>query len=146
MSQIYLAGPFFSDEQIVRVKRIEAALDSNPTVTDYYSPRKHQKTENPEFTSPWAAEVFQRDIKNVTDADIILSIIDYRDNDADSGTAFEQGMAWVQKKPIIVFNELKFPVNLMLSESLTAYITNSDDIATYDFDQTPRLPFTGELF
>jgi len=75
-----------------------------------------------------------------------LSIIDYRDNDADSGTAFEQGMAWVQKKPIIVFNELKFPVNLMLSESLTAYITNSDDIATYDFDQTPKLPFTGELF
>ncbi len=55
-------------------------------------------------------------------------------------------MAWVQKKPIIVFNELKFPVNLMLSESLTAYITNSDDIATYDFDQTPKLPFTGELF
>ncbi|KGB50305.1 nucleoside 2-deoxyribosyltransferase [Leuconostoc mesenteroides P45] len=146
MSQIYLAGPFFSDEQIDRVKRIEAALDSNPTVTDYYSPRKHQKTENPEFTSPWAAEVFQRDIKNVTDAGIIFSIIDYRDDDADSGTAFEQGMAWVQKKPIIVFNELKFPVNLMLSESLTAYITNSDDIVTYDFDQTPKLPFTGELF
>ena len=39
--QIYLAAPFFSDEQIDRVARIEAALEANPTVTDFYSPRHH---------------------------------------------------------------------------------------------------------
>ena len=40
--QIYLAAPFFSEEQIDRVARIEAALEANPTVTDFYSPRHHQ--------------------------------------------------------------------------------------------------------
>ena len=71
MPQIYLAAPFFSDEQIDRAKRIESALDANPTVKDYYSPRQNQKTENPEFSAPWAAEVFQRDVTNVMAADII---------------------------------------------------------------------------
>ncbi|MCO6184051.1 nucleoside 2-deoxyribosyltransferase [Leuconostoc fallax] len=146
MAQIYLAAPFFSDEQIDRVKRVEEALDANPTVTDYYSPRLHQETEHEQFTSKWAAEVFKRDTQNVTNADILLSIIDYRDNDADSGTAFEQGMAWVQQKPIIVLNELQFPVNLMLSESLTAYFTDAKHLVTYDFHTTPTHAFTGELF
>lgn len=146
MPQIYLAAPFFSDEQIDRAKRIESALDANPTVKDYYSPRQNQKTENPEFSATWAAEVFQRDVTNVMAADIIVSVIDYRDNDADSGTAFEQGMAWVAKKPIVVVNELQFPVNLMLSESLTAYVTAAETLKTYNFEQTPKIPFTGELF
>lgn len=38
MSQIYLAGPFFSEEQIDRVSRIEKALEENKTVTSFYSP------------------------------------------------------------------------------------------------------------
>ncbi len=41
MAQIYVASPFFSPEQVDRVKRLEAALAANPTVTDYYSPRLH---------------------------------------------------------------------------------------------------------
>ena len=44
MSQIYLAGPFFSEEQIDRVSRIEKALEENKTVTSFLlstsSPRK----------------------------------------------------------------------------------------------------------
>lgn len=44
MSQIYLAGPFFSEEQVERVARIEKALEENPTVTGFYSPRHHQES------------------------------------------------------------------------------------------------------
>jgi nucleoside deoxyribosyltransferase len=146
MAQIYLAAPFFSDKQIDRAQRVEAALTANPTVTDFYSPRLHQKTDNPEFTAPWAAEIFQRDVTNVQNADIVVAVIDYRDNDADSGTAFEIGMAWTLKKPIVVVNEEAFPVNLMLSESLTSYFTQAKDLAQYDFSTTPSTPFTGELF
>lgn len=43
MSQIYLAGPFFSEEQIDRVSRIEKALEENKTITSFYSPRITKK-------------------------------------------------------------------------------------------------------
>lgn len=36
--RIYLAGPFFSDEQIDRIARAEQALTQNQTVDSFFSP------------------------------------------------------------------------------------------------------------
>ncbi len=144
--QIYLAAPFFSDEQIDRVARIEAALEANPTVTDFYSPRHHQKTDNPEYSPAWAAEVFRRDVTQVLDADALVVVADFRDDDADSGTAFEAGMAWSLKKPVIMVEETDYKTNLMLTESLTAFVNKAEDLATYDFKNYPESKFEGQLF
>ncbi|WP_252893490.1 hypothetical protein [Lentilactobacillus senioris] len=38
MKNIYLAAPFFSDEQNERVTRVEEDLAANPTVGEVFSP------------------------------------------------------------------------------------------------------------
>ena len=43
--KIYLAGPFFSKEQISLIHSVEKALKNNPTVTEFHSPRLDQTCE-----------------------------------------------------------------------------------------------------
>ncbi len=45
--RIYLAGPFFSDEQIDRIARAEQALTQNQTVDSFFSPACRMKTAHP---------------------------------------------------------------------------------------------------
>ncbi|KRN33671.1 purine deoxyribosyltransferase [Weissella halotolerans DSM 20190] len=145
MMKIYLAAPFFSPEQIDRLERVEEALAKNPTVTQVYSPRQHQESQAEQFTPAWAAEIFKRDVGQVLDADALVVVADFHDNDADSGTAFEQGLAWATKKPIVLFEETDYPTNLMLTESLTAFMKTSDALMNYDFSQCPALPYDGKI-
>ena len=39
MVNIYIASPFFSDDQVDRVQRVEQALTANKTVDKFFSPR-----------------------------------------------------------------------------------------------------------
>ncbi|MBS0950410.1 nucleoside 2-deoxyribosyltransferase [Weissella minor] len=142
--QIYLAAPFFSDEQIARVEKIETALAKNPTVDDFYSPRLNQKTDAPEFSEAWAKEVFKRDVTQVKAADVLVTVADYRDNDADSGTAFEQGMAYALGTPVVMFEETDYQMNLMLTESLTTFVNDAEALATLDFNELPHSSFSGK--
>lgn len=143
--KIYLAAPFFSPTQIERLERIEKALAANTTVTDVYSPRHHQETSAAQFTPAWAAEIFQRDVSQVLDADALVVVADFQNEDADSGTAFEQGLAWANKKPIILFEETDYPTNLMLTESLTAFVKTPAALAAYDFERCPVQPYDGKI-
>ncbi|MDG3374996.1 nucleoside 2-deoxyribosyltransferase, partial [Vibrio parahaemolyticus] len=77
MSQIYLAGPFFSEEQVERIQRIEQALEDNTTVSTFYSPRHHQESDYEMFSAGWAQEVYQRDMTEVTDAQAVVAILDF---------------------------------------------------------------------
>ena len=45
MKRVYLAGPFFDDDQIDRIERMEKALAANPTVSEFFSPRNEQHDE-----------------------------------------------------------------------------------------------------
>lgn len=45
--RIYLAGPFFSPEQIARIEKVEAALRQNPTVDSFFSPRQSDENDTP---------------------------------------------------------------------------------------------------
>ena len=45
--RIYLAGPFFSDEQIDRIARAEQALTQNQTVDSFFSPRLSDENSTP---------------------------------------------------------------------------------------------------
>ena len=78
MSQIYLAGPFFSEEQIDRVSRIEKALEENKTVTSFYSPRHHQESNYELFSAGWAQEVYEKDMEELTNAEFVVAILDFR--------------------------------------------------------------------
>lgn len=144
MSQIYLAGPFFSEEQVDRVARIEKALEENPTVTGFYSPRYHQESNYEMFSAGWAQEVYEKDMAELTAADYVVAILDYEHQIIDPGTAYELGAATMMKKPMIVFQEETVPTNLMITQSLHTYLKTVDEVRDYDFKTLPVTKYVGE--
>lgn len=143
---IYLAGPFFDEEQIDRVSRLEMLLASHPQIGEVFSPRKHQHEEYEMFSPAWQTVTYQGDVQAIDDADVVVAIVDYVDDQVDSGTAWEIGYAHATGHPIILFKEKPGSVNLMLGKSLTAFLTKESQLAEYDFDQLPSIPYDGEMF
>ncbi len=147
--RIYLAGPFFSDEQIERIARAEHALTENQTVDSFFSPRLSDENESPslkEGTPEWAQMIFKKDVEEIDNADLVVAIADFVHENVDSGTAFEVGYAYHSNKPLIIVQELDEPLNLMLGQALTYYTTSVDDLAALDFNHLPTQPFSGKTF
>ncbi|USS88421.1 nucleoside 2-deoxyribosyltransferase [Fructilactobacillus hinvesii] len=145
MAQIYLAGPFFSDEQVARIEKIEAALTQNPTVQDFFSPRKNQETEHEQFTKPWATAIYHTDVSNIDAAEAVVAILDFEGEHVDSGTAFEIGYAVQKGTPVVVFHEKTGTVNLMIGESLHAYLKTPEEVSQYDFQAMPTNEYNGKF-
>lgn len=153
-ANIYLASPFFSEDQLERVMRVEQALDQNPFVNEYFSPRGEQLTHLAFGTKEWATAVYQNDVNHVDWADVVVAVLDFdgetelhgvRHGHVDSGTAMEIGYAVAKGKPVILVHEKGGIVNLMLSQSCQAYLESAEDIENYNFLQMPAIPFTGEV-
>lgn len=144
--KIYLASPFFDEEQIDRVSRAESALAKNETASSVFSPREHQHEEFEMFSHEWRIATYDGDVDAINDADIMVAVIDYVGQEVDPGTAWEFGYAVANNIPVIVVKEKEGSVNLMMGIPLTAYLTSVDDLATYDFDAVTEIPFTGEIF
>lgn len=144
--KIYLASPFFDDEQINRVKQVESALAANDTVASFFSPRLNQHEEFELFSEPWRQATYAGDIKAIESADVLVAVIDYEDNQVDPGTAWEFGYAVAKGIPVIVLKEKSGAVNLMMGVPLQAYFTNIEDIQHYNFDELKTVPFSGEIF
>ncbi|MGE6366374.1 nucleoside 2-deoxyribosyltransferase [Bacillus paramycoides] len=74
-------------------------------------------------------------------SDIIFAVY----NDQDSGTMWEVGYAWALKKPIIIFNTKEKVVNLMITQSLHAYLDSFEKVIHYDFNKLPRIFYGGAV-
>ncbi|PIO82453.1 nucleoside 2-deoxyribosyltransferase [Loigolactobacillus backii] len=147
MTQIYLAGPFFSTEQIKRLKKVAVKLQQNPTVENYFSPMmdtNHAGLE--EGTKKWQALVYQEDMAGLTTADVVVAIYDYIPGYTDPGTMFEIGYATAKKIPVVLYHEGPEPLNLMISQGLTTYVTEVKQLATLDFTNLPKIAYQGDVF
>lgn len=148
--RIYLAGPFFSLEQIARIEKVEAALRQNPTVDSFFSPRQSDENDAPsaEVGSPaWAKQIFAKDVAEIDQADALVVVADYVHANVDSGTAFEVGYGYHAHKPLIILQELADePLNLMIGQAAHYYTQSIASLATYDFTTLPSNEFTGKTF
>lgn len=148
--RIYLAGPFFSPEQIARIEKVEAALRQNPTVDGFFSPRQSDENDAPsaEVGSPaWAKQIFAKDVAEIDQADALVVVADYVHANVDSGTAFEVGYGYHAHKPLIILQELADePLNLMIGQAAHYYTQSIASLATYDFTTLPSNEFTGKTF
>lgn len=148
--RIYLAGPFFSPEQIARIEKVEAALRQNPTVDSFFSPRQSDENDAPsaEVGSPaWAKQIFAKDVAEIDQADALVVVADYVHANIDSGTAFEVGYGYHAHKPLIILQELADePLNLMIGQAAHYYTQSIASLATYDFTTLPSNEFTGKTF
>lgn len=142
--KIYLAGPFFSEEQITLIQSVEHALQANPTVTEFHSPRLDQTGEYEEFTPEWARATYLKDMHHIETADCIVALLDYEHEITDPGTAYEIGIATMLKIPVIGLLTKGDTVNIMLTESLHAFIRQVSDLQSYDFTKLPPSSYQGK--
>lgn len=115
--KVYLAGPFFSDEQTDRIVFIENVLDEYEF--DVFSPRKATKIKKG-CSYEDMKETFNQNINNIDKCDFVLAILDSDKgvNHSDDGTVFEFGYAYSKNKPVLCFNENReCGANLMLALS-----------------------------
>ena len=145
MKSIYLASPFFDNDQIDRVKRVEQALADNKTVGDVFSPRKSQFPELTFGSPEWQSTAYKHDLDHLNDAYIVVSVSDFTEDSVDSGTAFEIGYAVAKGKTVVLVHEKTGLVNLMLAQGAKTYVEHAEELAALNFDQLPEQRYVGEV-
>jgi nucleoside 2-deoxyribosyltransferase len=136
--RVYLASPFFNDEEIERVAFVERVLRSKGL--DVFSPREHQIQELEFGSKKWRDAVFANDVTNIHKADLVVAVCS-----KDEGTNWEIGYAYANRIPIILFNESMTSLNLMISDSIHAYISSREELEAYDFEKMPHKRYEGAV-
>ena len=144
MFKIYLAGPFFNDQQIETIELIENEFDKYGF--DYFSPRKssggvisHLSLEDRTKASK---KIYDKNVEEMMNANILFAIIDGRD----TGTVYEMGYfkaltdhfkyktkeasVDLQRYSITFTNE-NFGLNIMLKESVDAHIVGKYKLQSF---------------
>ena len=137
---IYIAGPFFNEEELEAVRKAEQILLGRGF--DIYSPRLHEDREHDFQSAQWSAQTFQMDRDAIDESDLMLMI--YHGNYSDTGTAWECGYAYAKGKPVVVVH-LGDSSNLMVHESAVANI-RMEDLAEYDLDMLEEVRYEGKMF
>jgi len=142
-NRIYLAGPFFNEQQVKRLDEIQALLEQNETIGDIFRPASAEYTYAKVGSFEWQSAVFKHDINNINVSDVVVAMLDYKieenEPEPDSGTVWECGYAFANNIPVVaVRNVADLPLNLMLAGSLTAFFNGKDNVKKlkdYDFNQ-----------
>lgn len=111
--KVYIAAPFFNQEQLDIVKRVEGVLRSYGI--DFFSPRsagtlKNMSKEDQQNTKK---EIFEGNIRNMDDCTHMVACVEHKD----TGTNFEIGYFYAKKKPVVLFTENIGTINVMLAEA-----------------------------
>lgn len=143
-NKIYLAGPFFNEQQLSLIKQTKELLLQNATVdADHiFLPMEQDEYSQFEFGSlPWQQQTFNNDVRHIHQADCLVAILDYtttKDGNLapDPGTIFEIGVAYQANIPVILLQfEKTDSLNLMLAQSYTHFFNgNVEKIKDYDFN------------
>lgn len=128
---IYLAGPFFTDEETFFIKKAESILRNKGF--DVFSPREH-KIDGGEFmpNNEWGEKVFALDVEALDGCDVVVAM--YHGMYSDTGTAWELGYAYANDKPVILvcLND-KADQSLMTVNGCTVALTSLNELELYDF-------------
>jgi nucleoside 2-deoxyribosyltransferase/predicted secreted protein len=136
--RVYLAAPLFSEAERTYNATLAALLEKN--LFEVYLP---QEAGDDSDTRGDAEQrlLFQKNLQALFESDIVVSITEGAD--ADSGTAWEMGYAFAQKRPVIAlrtdFRRVGHHehVNLMLEQSSTVVSTVDQLLSTLN---SPLLP------
>lgn len=130
--KVYLASPFFNDIEIERMRSVQEVLVKKGL--DVFAPFEHQNKHLEFGTKEWRDATYNGDVNGINNADIIVAIIS-NGNYSDSGTAWEIGYGVAKGIPVIVVNLSDKEINLMIADSLHAYISSIEELEGYDFEK-----------
>ena len=138
--KIYLASPFFSEEELADVKKCEDILTS--LGHEVYSPRRHEGS-GAKGTPEWSRNTFAFNKKAIDGSDVMVVL--YRGNESDTGTAWECGYAFGKGIPSVVVH-LGKDSNLMVHEGTRSNILDGPEgLYGYDFASLPRYGYEGVM-
>lgn len=122
--KIYIASPFFNNEQLIIVKKVENKLSE--LNIDYFSPRSTGvlKEMSKDEQQKNKKTIFQRNIREMQDATHTIACIDYKD----TGTIFEIGFCYSQYIPVIAYIENISTINVMLAECFYSICSDIKDL------------------
>ena len=139
--KIYLASPFFNDEELKNVQKAEEILMNRGF--QVFSPRLNEvRTDENTQSALWSKETFMNDKRFIDWADAVVML--YYGGYSDSGTAWECGYAYGTHTPVVVVH-LGNDSNLMVHEGSHSNI-RLDALVTYDFEKMPSLSYKGKMF
>ena len=118
MKKIYYAGGWFSPEQEEQHTRIHNLIKDK---FDVFNPRLESLIK-PGCSDDAMTQTLQGNIKGFENADLVIVLYDFKD----TGTIWEAGCAYANKKPIVYYAENLNgrPFNLMLAK--TGYFASNE--------------------
>jgi nucleoside 2-deoxyribosyltransferase len=120
MKKIYLASPFFNQEERQNVQKVAKLLRDRGF--DVYVPMEHEIKNGLELpNNTWANQVFIDDVTAIRNCDYVVAIT-YGMKD-DAGTAWEIGFAYGIKKPVFTIPVNKTTYSLMVYQSIVGCFT-----------------------
>ena len=140
-SKIYIASPFFNDQEREALTKAETILRQRGF--EVFSPREHTVPEEEEGTPAWSRKIFAIDRQGIDWADCLVML--YWGNYSDTGTAWECGYAYGEGKPVLVVH-LGDSSNLMVHEGSHSNLNGIDDLQEYDFEAMPRRIYSGKMY
>lgn len=133
---LYLASPFFTQEQEELERLVSNALKNNISVGNVFQP-KNIKAENEFGTDAWKKEIFEKDTLAIKSCDVVVAIVNFINKDGeiipDPGTTWELGYANALNKPIVLLdfghNPKETVLNVMIDMGTHCHINlNERDI------------------
>lgn len=135
--KVYLASPFFNDKEIETMERVKTILRAKGL--DVFVPFENQNKHLEFGSKEWRKATYNSDVAGIDRADVVVAIIE--GNYSDSGTAWEIGNAVAKNIPVVIVNINYNAVNLMISDSLHAYIDSYEALQAYDFETLDRISY-----
>lgn len=120
---IYLASPFFNEEQVTVVKRLEEIIENADC--DLISPRQSGlviANMTADEKMRYSKVVFSTNVHDIERADAIIAVID----DRDTGTIWEMGYGHAKGKPVYSFTNHNYGVNVMLTGCIRGHAKGYD--------------------
>jgi len=122
--KVYIASPFFNEQELSLVKNIESEL-SNADI-QFFSPRLEGgiiKNMTKEEKEKSIKSIYQMNVDGIDESDAVIAVID----NFDAGTMFEIGYATKANKTIITVTNNNYGLNVMLSEPVKHHTNSAKD-------------------
>jgi nucleoside 2-deoxyribosyltransferase len=127
--RVYIAAPFFNEEQLEIVKSIEAALQESGI--EYFSPRSEGVLIDlaPEDRAQHLKRIYESNVEHMLECNVMLAVVDGRD----IGTIFEIGFFTSKRMTekdnlLITFTNKSFGLNVMIQQSVDAHLKGVADL------------------
>ena len=132
--RIYLASPFFNDEELDNYKKVLKILKAKNL--EVYAPLKNEISREHKTKEQWAKQTFNKDIEEINKADAVVML--FYGLYSDSGTSWECGYAFASHKPVVVVHLHEGKSNCMVNCGSYSNLKGLQELENYDFIKMPK--------